>query len=196
MVLNGFVFGITVYRETEKYTCSWTAQLKINILQLGHSSNTAKCTRHCVVLQTVWSNWLLLGLLQDDTSVWDGHESEGQCLPSGMFRVPTVQPQVAFYLLSSCMTLGTRSLKIVNQPSVGLGYSAFLVWALWGHVTLTLTLTRAHCKFRARSHTSLMRTSLPSCLKTCPRVHELWRITCLSLVRSSDLDLWTPNNAI
>ena len=45
-------------------------------------------------MQIVWNHRLLFSVFEDDSSFWDGDESQGKCLSFRMLRLSTVQPQV------------------------------------------------------------------------------------------------------
>lgn len=50
----------------------------------------------CVcVCQVVWRNRELCSLQQINSSLRDGHEGQGECLPPGLLRMPALQSKVS-----------------------------------------------------------------------------------------------------
>ena len=64
-------------------------------------------------VQVVWYHWILCGVLEGDTSLRNGDEGQEQCVPPGVLRLSTVQPQV-----SAATSTVTVFLKICFQSSL------------------------------------------------------------------------------
>lgn len=70
-----------------------------------------------ILLQIVRHDRLLCCLQQSDSRLRDGDASKKQCLPSGVFRMPTVQPQV----------LSTFTYTIHTVPTTAESHRAILI---------------------------------------------------------------------